>query len=144
MSIKTRSGLPAYDAETMQQARIEHEKFYDALTHLRHCSDFDRLLMPSLKSFMKHDIQNPIHPVALACNMHALAEKSDEDKIHQLKQDLETKEITQARYDWEMKRIELAKLERKAEFDKSPELRKEIKLRKRSMKPFVEPEVQFE
>lgn len=142
--LKTRSGLPAYDAETMQQARIEQQKFYDAISHLQHCSDFDRLIVPNIKTFMKHDIINPIHPVALACNMAAAAEKSDEDKVHQLKQDLETGEITQARFDWEMRRVELAKLERKAEFDKSPELRKEIKARKKTMKPFVEPEVKFD
>ena len=142
--LKTRSGLPAYHAETMHQARLEQQKFYEAIAHLQHCTDFDRLIVPDIKTFLKHDIQNPIHPIALACNMHAAAEKSDQDKIHQLKQDLETGDITQARYDWEMRRVELARLERKAEFDKSPELRKEIKARKKSMKPFAEPEVLFE
>ena len=138
--LKTKSGLPVYDAETMAQARVEYQKFYDALAHLRHCSDYDRLLMPNIKNFLRHEIENPINPVALAANMSKLAEENDTEREHKLKEQLECDEISQAKFDYEMDRIKLSRMERKAEFDKNPNLRKAIKKQKKKIaKPFVEP-----
>ena len=144
MSLKTRSGLPAFDATTMEQARLEQMKFHEALSHLHNCSDYDRLLIPSAKTFLKFDVQNPIHPVAHAIRAAVLAEKDDDDMCHKLQGRLETGEITQARFDWEMKRIELSRLERKYEFDKNSVLKREIKMRKKHMRPFVEPKLEFD
>ena len=132
--LKTKSGLPAYDAETMAQARAEYQKFYDALAHLRHCSDYDRLLMPSIKNFLRHEIENPINPVALAANLSKLAEENDTEREHKLKEQLECDEISQAKFDYEMERIKLSRMERKAELDKNPNLRKAIKKQKKKAK----------
>jgi hypothetical protein len=138
--LKTKSGIPAYDAETMGQARAEYQKFYDALAHLRHCSDYDRLLMPNIKNFLRHEIENPINPVALAANLSRLAEENDIDREHKLKEQLECDEISDAKFQYEMERIKLSRMERKAEFDKNPNLRKAIKKQKKKVaRPFVEP-----
>ncbi len=138
--LKTKSGIPAFDAETMGQARAEYQKFYDALAHLRHCSDYDRLLMPSIKNFLRHEIENPINPVALAANLSKLAEENDTEREHKLREQLECDEISEAKFQYEMERIKLSRMERKAEFDKSVNLRKAIKKQKKKVaKPFVEP-----
>ena len=141
MSLSTRSGLPAYDATTLNQARAERAKFMDAISHLQGCADFDRLLIPDVKQFLKHDIVQPLHPIAQAVEHAKYAEEEDRKAKMQLKGKHECGEVSDARYAYEMERLEMNRLERLVEFDKSPALKDKLKRQKKKCaRPFHEPE----
>ena len=140
MSLSTRSGLPAYDATTLAQARAEREKFLSAISHLQFCADFDRLIIPDVKQFLKHDIVQPLHPIAQAVEHAKYAEEEDRKAKMELKGKHECGEVTDARYAYELERLEMKRLERLVEFDKSPALKDKLKRQKKKCaRPFREP-----
>jgi hypothetical protein len=140
MSLSTRSGLPAYDATTLAQARAERDKFLSAISHLQFCADFDRLIIPDVKQFLKHDIVQPLHPIAQAVEHAKYAEEEDRKAKMELKGKHECGEVTDARYAYELERLEMKRLERLVEFDKSPALKDKLKRQKKKCaRPFQEP-----